>query len=124
MPIIRLRYPWDRRVRLLREWWARNPSLTRFLPAWANKRLQKLGEWHRSRKAQQEPQTNLPFPYNDADSLTAFEQNKLAAEPDFEVYWKEQQRLVDLGYLYRRVPLLRGYGQAIYSSDNLTLEPQ
>ena len=80
----------------------------RFFPRWANKRLQYWGERRRSAKAALEPETNLPFPYNDQFALQAYCLNRKFAEPDFEPYWAEQQRLVDLGYLYRKAKLLQG----------------
>lgn len=93
----------------LSRWWALNPSVTRFFPLWANKRLQKAGERRRSEAAHAEPETNLPFPYNDFHNLSAYCHNRLMAEPDFEPYWKEQQRLIDIKSTYSRASLLKGF---------------
>lgn len=83
-------------------------SVTHFFPRWINRRLQYYGERYRSWRARQEPETTLPFPYNDSCALTEFELNKLSAEPDFEAYWQNEQRLADLEYAYRKMPLLKG----------------
>lgn len=72
--------------------------LTHLLPRFINKRLQYWGERRRSRKAQQEPETNLPFPYNDALYMEAYCLNRKFAEPDFEAYWQRQQAIIDQSY--------------------------
>lgn len=46
----------------------------------------------------------MPFPYNNAWSLIAYCENRKAAEPDLEPYWREQQRLMDLKWAYRNLP--------------------
>lgn len=85
------------------------PSLTHFLPRCINKRLQYLGERWRSFVAQQESEAKLPFPYNDPHSLEAYQLNKKIAEPDFDPYWEEQKRLMELKYVYNTLPLLKGH---------------
>lgn len=75
--------------------------LTHFLPRFINKRLQYWGERRRSAKAALEPETNLPFPYNDALYMEAYCLNRKFAEPDFEAYWQRIQRDI---YTYSALP--------------------
>jgi hypothetical protein len=84
-------------------------ALTHFLPRFINKRLQYWGERRRSAKAALEPETNLPFPYNNALYLEAYCLNKKFAEPDFEAYWQNEQRWVYVSNMYSKSLLLRGY---------------
>jgi len=95
--------------------WLRRQPWTRI----CQKQQQYYGERFRSWRAQREPETNLPFPYNNAVLLNAFEENKRMAKPDREAYWREQQRILDYKYAYAKVKLLKGYPWA----DFLTLIP-
>lgn len=99
-----------RQIALLKRWWAINPSVTRWLPRCVNKWLQYWGERYRSAKAHRESEDALPFPYSSSWYLESYCYNRKAAEPDFEAYWREQQRLVDLAYAYRKTKLLQGKG--------------
>lgn len=75
---------------------------------WINSKLQYYGERYRSWRARREPETNLPFPYDNAYTLMAFQNNKAAAEPDFESYWNEELRIMYLRNTYNRAQLLGG----------------
>ena len=95
--------------------WLRTQPWTRIGQKWQ----QYYGERFRSWRAQREPDTNLPFPYNNPVLLNNFEENKKMAEPDHEAYWREQQRILDLKHMYSKAKLLQGYPWA----DFLTLIP-
>lgn len=79
-------------------------ALTHLLPRFINKRLQYWGERRRSRIASQEPETNLPFPYNDATYMEAYCLNRKFAEPDFEAYWESQQLIIDRQVALKNIP--------------------
>lgn len=96
--------------------WLRGQPWTRI----CQKQQQYLGERFRSwLNRHVDSYASLPFPYHSMDYLDAYENNKLAAEPDHEAYWIEQQRIMNLGYTYTKTKLLQGYPWL----DFLTLIP-
>lgn len=86
--------------------WLRGQPWTRI----CQKQQQYYGERFRSWLGPKlDSYASMPFPYHSQDYLDAYESNKLAARPDDEAYWKEQQRILDLKYTYSKVKLLQGY---------------